>query len=286
MKFCPNCGAELADDSVFCGACGTKLAEDGAAEGTTEVAKKAPKIDKKILAIGIGALAVIAIIVVLICVLVSGGGYKGKIKKYFNFFNDKHTNNFELNELTLAPAEYDLYKCMYDVLVKPCKDDADDVADFLGSEFSTCEEYFEDLYDDYEDDYGKNWKITYEIKKEKKISKDDLEDFQDEFQESGDDLLDGIDDFDDFEDEIEDIIDIIEDECDVKISKSDIKKIYNTAKDAAKKLSKTKIKEGYNVTVKYVIEGKEDKDKGEVVFQVLNIDGDWILYGADHELDF
>ena len=25
MKFCPNCGAELADDAVFCGACGTQL---------------------------------------------------------------------------------------------------------------------------------------------------------------------------------------------------------------------------------------------------------------------
>lgn len=284
MKFCPNCGAELADDAVFCGACGTQLNQENVEQPAES--DKSAILNKRFLIFAAAVIVAVVIVIVLVVTLLSGGGYKGQIKKYFNFFNSKNTNGFELNELTMVKPEYEVYKAMYDTLIEPCGDDAEDVASFLGSEFANNSEYYEDLYDDYEDDYGKNWKIKYEIKKEKEMKDDDLEDIQDYIQESGEELLDSIEDEDDFEDEMDEIVELLEDECDIKISKSDIKNLLKTVKASGKSLSKAKVKEGYNVTVKYTIEGKEDKGKGEATLRLIKVDGDWVVYNAGHVLSF
>lgn len=284
MKFCPNCGAELADDAGFCGACGTKLTVEGTNEAAPE--KKAGGIDKKFVGIICVAIAVVVAIVILITRL-AGGGYKKAVKEYFAFFNNKQTDAMELEKLTTMKAEYDFEKVCLDVFAKAADDEEDalDLASMIAG-VGDRTEFYEDLYDDFEDTYGKNWKITYEIKKEKEIKKSDLKDIQESINEDGEDTLDEFGDFDDFEDEIDDLIDMLEDEYDASMSKSDFKKIFKGMEDAAKAMSKAKVTEGYNLTVKCTIEGKEDKGKGECNFKALKIDGDWVLYNADSMIRF
>ena len=67
--FCKYCGAELAEDAKFCMQCGAGLDES---EPATEPIAAKPKANKKIIAVAAAALAVVAALIVFLCVKNNG----------------------------------------------------------------------------------------------------------------------------------------------------------------------------------------------------------------------
>lgn len=172
--FCGNCGTQNVEGTQFCAGCGAPLGGDN---GNNKGGKKfnMPKFNfdlkanKKLLAIGAGALALILVLVMLL-----SGGAKGAAKRYMKAClkgNFKKVVNMQprkvLNEIK---DEMDM--------------DKDDWKDYIEDGQDDFDDYFENL----EDRYGGKPKITFEITDQWSVDKDDdlFEEVQDEYDDAYD----------------------------------------------------------------------------------------------------
>lgn len=104
--------------------------------------------------IGIGVVALVAAVAVLIVLLVCGG-YKKAIDNYVDLWY-----RGEITEETfeaLAPAEY--WEAMEDKF-----------EDYFDEEYEYCEEYSKDEREQYEEEFGDNYRVSYEITDKKELS--------------------------------------------------------------------------------------------------------------------
>ncbi len=164
-KFCGNCGTQLPDDANVCGNCGTNVAQMAAPAAPVAPASAAPaenastpgenvvsavkdkagdfigkmKSDKKfmtmVIAIAGGAVTLIAVLIVLLCVL--GGGYEKAIQ----------------NRYDAALGDYDAYIDCYPESYWDEHDMQDE------EEF---EERLEGLFDDYFDEIDYDFEVVDE----------------------------------------------------------------------------------------------------------------------------
>ena len=148
-KFCANCGAQADDAAMVCGSCGTPF-ESAGADNTTPAAGVAPaasglqKYIKPIIA------AVAAILAIILCVTIFGGGAKKAAKKTMKAM-------IKGNEKTVAKMLSARYGD---------KDDRETYAKFLA------------LDDD-------DVKVTFKVKGIEKVKKDDLKDIKEAVANGG-----------------------------------------------------------------------------------------------------
>lgn len=149
-EFCTNCGNEIAEGAVVCTNCGQPVA---AAQSTG--------FDiKKYLPIGIGAVAVI--LVIILAVSLFGGGYKKPLDYRIQMLN----GNFDNLEKMAPPEYWEYYEDEYD-------EDIDDIKESL-------EENYEDyVLDYYEEEYGDNVKFSVSNVKKDKLSEKKLDNIRD-----------------------------------------------------------------------------------------------------------
>ncbi len=287
MKFCPTCGAQLADDAEFCGTCGTKMPAANPATapapnqgqsapnpGVPNMAPvgAAPKKNNMGLIIGIAAGAVALIVILIIAFMSLGGSYKKTVKTLVKLYNSECKDPAKFDELYMPKSIVSSWDSTVQTF-KPVFEDKDDFEDFTESMnmfSSISEDYLDDLYDDWEDEYGKDWKITYEIKDVDKIDKDDLEDYSDELSDLGDEYeLD--------EDDVEDLMEALEYSYDIDYSDSDCKKISKAFNSFVKDCSKVKASAGYEVEVVYKIKGKDGHGKYEADYEIIKMGGKWYI---------
>ena len=204
--------------------------------------------DKKTLFIGIGVVAVAA--VVGISSLLSGGGYKKAIKESIKLINEKTEGDLPYQEYTQIKEMREYNALSMEIF------DKDD-------------EQWENYIEQLEDEFGDDYKIKYEISKAEKLDEDDLDDL-------ADDLEDSYDAYVDMEDSIMDSIDYLCDEDDV--SSKDQKKLEKEHEKLIEAYEDVKVKEAYEVTLKCTIEGEDDEDDFKIKDLVIaKVNGEWIF---------
>lgn len=168
-KFCGHCGAEMADEVKVCGACGIPFGEETAPaqERPIEATPAAPveekkrgdfSLDKKFLpVIGAAAVAFIAVIVLLISLIFSGG-YKTAVDNYLDVVARGKVSKLD----DLAPKAYwEWYEDEYDKDFDDIKEEYEDNVD--------------DMLDELEDEYGKRIRVSYKVEDKDALSKKKLE---------------------------------------------------------------------------------------------------------------
>ena len=83
-QFCGNCGAQMPDNAVICGNCGSRLSAGMPGSVPVPAANNpgsGKKLQKIIIPVAAGAVALVALIIIL-CVVGASSGYKGTVKKY------------------------------------------------------------------------------------------------------------------------------------------------------------------------------------------------------------
>ena len=168
MKYCVNCGNAMNDADIICQNCG---ANNGPAQSQNASAEKLPKI-KKIPAkfIGIGAVAIVAIIALIIIVSAfSGAGYTKAID---NFIDVSVYGKLEKLE-ALAPDEFwEMLKDEEDMTVKKFIEAIEDT------------EAIDGLLEVMEEEYGKKIKVTYKVTDEDELDRDDLKELKEHLKET------------------------------------------------------------------------------------------------------
>ncbi|MCR4789186.1 MAG: zinc ribbon domain-containing protein [Lachnospiraceae bacterium] len=300
MKYCPNCGQEMDDNTKFCGACGTKVDEvqaqaaapapesapvqsepvfdsSAAAADTVSAAAYADpqpsasaspekkggfKLDDKVkkLAIIIGAAVVALVVIVLACSLLLGGGYKKPIKKYISLLNSREENYYEFFKLNSPSFDY---KAQMELLKL-----ANEIGD--KDEVEENEEYLEEImkdhYDEIEDEFGKNWKYTFKVTEVDELSNKELKAYRETLKSQGDTYKESAEYYE------EDAIFYGE-----ELNKSNAKKVQSIYKELGSKYKEADVKKGYEVEIEYTIKGKDDKDTDDVTFKVYKVNNEWII---------
>lgn len=194
MKFCGNCGKELADDEIFCPECGAQNEvneavsnENTASDGTyvtqeqqtvyqdgdtsNDVAEIKKKKQRTVI------VAIVAVIVVILAVFgiascnSTNHSPKNLVKQMEKVFNCK---GVDVN---------DVIKICDPIVAKEMKENIKDDKDLKNDFKDTMKESREEL----EDEYGSNAKVKLKIKSEKKIKKDDsdFEDMKEYYEDEG-----------------------------------------------------------------------------------------------------
>ncbi len=187
-RFCGNCGYQSDDTAVVCGNCGTPL------EGAAPVATKKLSLDPKMLKLGGIALAAIAVVVVL-CIVLFGGGYKSVIGDYFDALTD------EDGEAALE-------------LVTPWELEQNKSSDLKKSFKSTAES----MNEYYEDKYGSDIKYSFTVTDTDVYDEEDFEDFVDDIEEEIEDWEEDNDKTSEID--VDKISKVMRVECDVTIKGS------------------------------------------------------------------
>lgn len=285
MKFCPNCGAQLADDATFCGECGTKLEENTAAStASAEPAASAPEPApapapapasepakskgiasalngdmKKLIIIAAAAVVAIAVIVILL-LTIFGGGYKKQIKKMVNLMNSREKDYNEYLKLSAPSFDVKAQEEIKELAKKyGDKDEYEDTMGYL-------EDIMDDLYDEFEDEYGKNWKVSYKITDVDEISSKDLKAFKENLKDTAESYKSQADYYE------EDAYFYGE-----ELSKKEAKEVKAVYQELAKKYKSAEVKKGYEVEMELKIKGKDDEDEDEVTVKIYKVNGEWLL---------
>lgn len=157
-KFCEKCGAEMDDTAVECSNCAEKevaATTEAKVEGTTAetaTTDSNKKSNKTVIFAGIGAVVIIAIIVLV--ALISGNNYKKPINNFFK---------------GMEKADLDKYLSAF--------------PEFMEMDENFEQEDLDEMLEDLEDEYGDKIKISYKILDKEKIDKEDLEDLQDKIED-------------------------------------------------------------------------------------------------------
>lgn len=187
-KFCGNCGYQSDDTAVVCGNCGTPL------EGAAPVAAKKFTLDPKLVKFGGLALAAIVVIVVL-CIVLFSGGYKGVIDDYLD---------------ALAAED----GATYLELATPWKLEQNKESDLKKS----FKEAAKDTIEDLEDEYGSDIQFSFNVTDTDVYDDEDLEDYADYIAEDIEDWEEENDK--DSEIDAEKISKVMLVECDVTVKGS------------------------------------------------------------------
>lgn len=265
--FCPNCGTELPDDSVFCGTCGQRVDEEGGAQqpsddGIQQVftpsQMPAPEKKKNVKLIGglaAGAVALIVIITVLVKVF-GGGSYTKPMDQVCKLVNSRDT---KIEKYVSAVSPKFMVNA-YDNGVSLMKevDGFDEVMDEAKEELS-------DGFDELKDIYGKDFKVKYEVLDKEKMSKSDLKKVKSSYK--------GLRSYLEMVQEDGRFYSDIEDELDSATLKK-FNKLVNQLSDDLKDIEVT---EGYTLEVNFSIEGKDDDDDQDLTFNVIKVNGKWCV---------
>lgn len=191
-KFCAKCGTELPDEAVVCSNCGAPVggqATQPEAQPTagapvqpnpaaavfgnvgdtvTDTINKV-KSDKKLLGIVAGAVAALLVVIIVLCVALSGGGYKSAIDNYIDVAIRGKVNKIE----KLAPKAYWQY----------LEDEMDVDIDDIKDEYK---DNYDDIMDSLEDEYGKNVKVSYKVTDKDELSDKKLKNIQEGLKDNYD----------------------------------------------------------------------------------------------------
>lgn len=285
MKKCPKCSAELPDEAVFCNNCGANLNEEVSetTDATEEVKEEVieepinnetledAKVQAKNTTVGLIAVVAAAAValIILICILASalGGGYKKPIKTIVANLNRQNTNVTSYLECFAPKFVVTAYDDFYSIIKSTSKDAVEDLDDEIA-------DLFDEMFDDLEDTYGDDYRITIEYKKVEKLDKDDLEDIEDAYSDISDMLADADIDDDDF---FEDLSDELDDEYGDEISDKNIDKLVKIGERLVDGFDDVNITAGYSVKLKVTIKGEDDKDSETIEFNVIKVNGKWII---------
>lgn len=278
MAFCEKCGKELGPDGICdcqktqesTAAFQGQTASQGqpepqgqtASQGQSALQKQLAALKNKNIAIIIAAVAVVVLLVIIIAVAGSSS-YKTPVKQLVKLINKQSTDVFAYQELMADPISSDYVQAAYKILKKN-KDVKED--------FEDTREDIKDFFDDI-----KGFKITScDFVKAEKMKSKDLRAIQSDYFDSDymEDLLEEIEDMDkgDYED--------LADELDISVS--DAKKYVNETKKALKACGKVKVKEGYEVTLRFYGKYDGDSDKTEKIedIRIIKVNGTWYIYDA------
>lgn len=187
-KFCPNCGSQLENDSLFCASCGTRVEIEPQPQPTytpaggvntpptppTPVNKLKSKLTKKHLVLGGSILAGIIVVILALALLFPGPKAVAKkyVKGYLNgnakqvvscapsfFYEDKDEKNEAIENLEeifedMELDEFDKIKYEIKDVTKLSRDEREQLESML--------EMYERYYDDFDAD-------SINVKKAKKV---------------------------------------------------------------------------------------------------------------------
>lgn len=301
MKNCKSCGAELENSASFCPKCGSIVTDEpkavevtleqpvaeasSAAETATyyeevkpaaeQVSLELPVEDsdstkklKKLLFIAAGAIAVVLVIALLYNTFI-GNAFKKPIDKYLAAVNKQSTDVQELLGYAFPEMIVNVYENMLDY--KKAYDDAtgEETYDIY---MENMEERLLDIYDEIEDDFGKNTKVTYKIIEKEEISKSQIRSYKDTFELIEEMLTDEV-----VDSAIERIENNLVNNFDLKNKEANdvAEKMEKVYKDLLKDIKDIEVTAGYELTVEYKIEGKDDEDEDEITLIVLKVNGKW-----------
>lgn len=186
-KFCTKCGATLDDNAAFCTTCGAKFDVAPAAEKADDNATILDKFKananaegiKKLQAnpnfkkyVGIGVVAIAAIIIICILCSVLGGGWKKPVEKYF-----KSIVKEDGALMMEAYHEYDIKdekKTLYDNSASAQKK-------AYKNEVKNMNKYLDEV-----GEYGKDIKISVKIEEKEELDEDELKDIEKIIEKSWD----------------------------------------------------------------------------------------------------
>ena len=287
MPFCTSCGKELAEGEV----CSCQQAAPKAEEVKKEVkpeakkevkaeakkdvkaapAQEAPAKKKSVLPIVI-IVAVLVLAAVIAVLVLTSKSYLKPLDKYVALINEKNPDYREYQ-----------YALMSDSRVKAAKKLA---------EANMAKDTYKNLVEDTTDAWEKNfercddeldaWTFSYEVKSKEKIEEDELQDLQksceryyrDNIKDQIEDIEDILDDKDDLEDDADD--------ADIEVK--EMKAIYKAQVDMLKGREKAEITKGYEVKIKFTLEGEDDTYKSEnVKIRIVKMNGDWVYAGITDE---
>lgn len=175
--FCNNCGTQFEDNQAFCPNCGTPAENGNAAASPADI--QANNDLKSKLPLIIGAGAILILVIIILCVALSGG-HKKAVKNSFKYFEKGQSEK-------LAKLEFP--KDVWEELLDESFDiDFDEYCEIQDAAFDA-------LWEGLKDE-GKV-KVSYEIKEcenidkldklEDDVSYDDLDDFIDAMDDNYDD---------------------------------------------------------------------------------------------------
>jgi len=209
------------------------------------------KLDKKTLKYaGIGAAALVVLIIIVALIGSMSGGYKKTIKGTIKLVNKKVEGNLPYQEYTQIKEMREYSKLNMEIF------DQDD-------------EMWEESIEKLEDEFGDDYKITYKISKSKKLKGDDLDDVVDAVEDS----------YDAYADLEDSILDTIDNMCeDEDVSSKDQKKLEKQFEKVIKAYDDVKVSAAYEVTLKCTIkgdDGEEDFKLKDVI--IAKVNGEWII---------
>lgn len=136
-KYCGNCGAQWPDDVRICGDCGTPFDD---VEPIDEEALERQRKIKKILIIGIVAIAVLVLALVAWNIVTNFTGAKGAVRQVMNAYKEDNADNL----VAMSSGVY-----------------------FYSTETDYAEEYFENVLknsiDHFENSVGYSYDLSYKI---------------------------------------------------------------------------------------------------------------------------
>lgn len=182
-KFCTKCGASLDENASFCTSCGAKFNTAPASQPAANTNSNETILDKfkananaegikKLTAnpnftkyVGIGAVAVVALILIIILCSVFSGGYVKPVEKMYKSIANK---DGELLMECYSEYEIDYMADRYDMSKK-------DIQKYYKESAKT-------LYEFLKEEYGRDFKIKVSVEDKEKIEKSDLKDIEEILQ--------------------------------------------------------------------------------------------------------
>lgn len=161
-KFCTSCGSSVNEAANNCPNCGAPIKApapqaapaQAASVQATESAQAAPAQNKAnpniSRYIGMGAVAVLAIIIIALIANLFGGSYKTPLKDFFN------------------GIEKEKYKTLQSAF-------SDKLLDKMNIDRGDMKDLTEEIYDTIEDLYGEDFKISYKIEDKEKADSDEVD---------------------------------------------------------------------------------------------------------------
>ncbi|MCM1412669.1 MAG: hypothetical protein NC305_19325 [Lachnospiraceae bacterium] len=241
--------------------------QNAASQGQPAVAQKLTEAlkNKKLLAIVGGVAAALVLLIVIIAVVAGSGSYKTPVKDLVKLINKQSTDAFAYLDTVQDPVSMDYLKAAYKLLKK---------SEEVKEEFEDNKEDLKDYYADY-----KGFKITScDFVKATKIKSKELRSIEDSYfgfdKDDYEDLVDEADGLDkgDYEDLAESM----------DISVSNAKKFVKETLKYFKAVSKAKVKDGYEVTVRFYGKYQGDSDKTEKIedIRIIKVNGTWYILDA------